>query len=73
VDKYPDYSEVLKKFDGNSVEYKKDEYTYKVEVVKAGDGKITSVSFGKESDMGGGSIQFELTENGVMVSTSSGS
>jgi hypothetical protein len=63
---------MIKKFDGNSVEFKKDEYTFKVEVIKAGDGKITSASIGKESDMGGGSIQFEVTENGVMVSTSFG-
>ncbi|HUX97520.1 MAG TPA: WG repeat-containing protein [Bacteroidales bacterium] len=71
ADNYPDFSYMLKKFDGSSLEYTKDEYTFKVDVVQGG-GSILNVSFSKSSDMGGGSIEFEVRDNGVMVSTSYG-
>lgn len=71
ADKHPDFSDMLKKFDGSTLEYTKDEYTFKVDVVQGG-GSILKVSFSKSSDMGGGSIQFDVIDNGVMVNTSSG-
>lgn len=73
AEKYPDFSGMLKKFDGNSVEYiPLDECTFSVKVTKASDGSVKDVFFTLGECGTFGSIRFEVKDYGVMVSTTVG-